>query len=79
MMRPYLSARLVRWGLGLLLIGTGPLAFIILAAEVGLWPDPSPNPIGPGLLAFVTFWPAITLIVLGAVQVRREQRVLKEP
>jgi len=29
--------------------------------------DPNPNPIGPGLLAFFTFWPAVILIVWGLV------------
>src|SRR6267142_1551712 len=50
-MRQYLRSRLVQVGLGLLVLGTGPLLFIILAAAVGLWPDPNPNPIGPGLIA----------------------------
>ena len=27
--------------------------------------DPNPNPMGFGLLAFVTFWPAIVMIVVG--------------
>ena len=29
--------------------------------------DPDPNPIGPGLLAFFTSWPAVILIVSGLV------------
>ena len=37
-------------------VGAGPLVFIIAAAALGLWPDPNPNPIGPGLLFFFTFW-----------------------
>src|SRR6478735_3541557 len=43
-----------------------PLA-IILAASLGLLSDPDPNPIGPGLLAFFTFWPAVILIVWGLI------------
>jgi hypothetical protein len=62
-MREYLRSRLVRVGLGLLILGTGPLLFIIIAAAVGLWPDPNPNPIGPGFLTFLTFWPGV--ITLG--------------
>jgi len=50
-------------GLGLLVLGTGPLLAIILAASLGLLSDPDPNPIGPGLLAFFTFWPAVILTV----------------
>ena len=74
-MRAYLQSGWVRWGLGLLLVGSGPLLFIILAAAVGLWPDPNPNPIGPGLLFFFTFWPAVICIIIGVVRVRRQQRV----
>ena len=70
-MRAYLASGWVRAGLGLLLVGGGPLMFIIAAAAVGLWPDPNPNPIGPGLLFFLTFWPAIICIVIGVVRVRR--------
>lgn len=61
----------VRVGVGLLVIGAGPLMFIIVAAAVGLWPDPNPNPIGPGLLFFFTFWPAVLCIVVGVIRERR--------
>ncbi len=64
----------VRTGVGLLVVGTGPLLFIIVAAAVGLWPDPNPNPIGPGLLFFFTFWPALLCIVVGVIRVRRARR-----
>ena len=64
----------VRTGVGLLLVGTAPLVFIIVAAAVGLWPDPSPNPIGPGLLFFFTFWPAMLCVVVGVIRVRRARR-----
>jgi hypothetical protein len=66
-----MKSRLVRVGLVLLILGTGPLLFIIAAAAVGLWPDPDPNPIGPGLLAAVTFWPAVICIAVGVVRARR--------
>ena len=69
-MRPYLHSRLVKIGIGLLIFGTGPLVFIVVAAAFGLWPDPNPNPIGPGLLSFLTFWPAIICIVVGVIRVR---------
>jgi len=70
-MQEYLRSRLVRVGLGLLILGTGPLLFIIVAAALGLWPDPNPNPIGPGLLAFLTFWPSVICLGIGIAQVRR--------
>ena len=61
----------VRAGLALLLLGTGPLVAIILAAALGLTRDPNPNPIGPGMLAVLTFWPAVVLLALGVVRARR--------
>ena len=73
-MRSYLQSTWTKVGIGLLVIGAGPLLFIILAAAVGLWPDPNPNPIGPGLLFFVTFWPAVICIVIGVLRVRRQDR-----
>jgi hypothetical protein len=59
--------RLFWIGLALFVLGTGPLLAIIIAAELGLLRDPNPNPIGPGLLAGITFWPAAVLIVWGLV------------
>jgi hypothetical protein len=69
-MREYLRSRLVQVGLGMLILGSGPLLFIIAAAGLGLWPDPNPNPIGPGLLALLTFWPGVICMVVGIVRVR---------
>lgn len=63
-----------RWsriGIGLVVVGWCPLWAIVLLAAIGLWPDPDPNPIGPGLLFFVTFWPAIICLGVGAFQTRR--------
>jgi len=72
-MRQYLKSVWVEVGLALLVVGAGPLLFIIFAAAVGLWPDPNPNPIGPGLLFGLTFWPAIICIVVGVVRVRHRR------
>ena len=55
-------------------VGASPLLFIIIAAAVGLWPDPNPNPVGPGLLFFFTFWPAVICIVIGVIRVRLGNR-----
>lgn len=73
-MRRFWGNRLFRLGAILFLVGSGPLLFIIVAPTLGLWPDPDPNPIGPGLLAMFTFWPAVVLLILGAVQVSRGNR-----
>jgi hypothetical protein len=70
----YFHSWWVRIGAGLLVIGAGPLLFIIVAAAVGLWPDPNPNPIGPGLLFFFTFWPAVLCILVGVIRVRLGRR-----
>lgn len=71
-MRRYFENRLFKIGFWLLL-GSGPLVGIILLASLGLWPDPNPNPIGPGLLFFFTFWPAVVCLVVGFVQARRRR------
>ena len=73
-MRTYLQSGWTKVGLGLLIVGSGPLLFIIAAAAVGLWPDPNPNPIGPGLLFFFTFWPAVICIVIGVMRVKSRSR-----
>ena len=70
LMRAYWQSRWVKVGIILLVVGAAPLVFIIIAAAVGLWPDPNPNPIGPGLLFFFTFWPADICIVVGVIRVR---------
>jgi len=58
----------------MLILGTGPLLFIIVAAAIGLWPDPNPNPIGPGMLALLTFWPSLICLALGIVRVWLRRR-----
>ena len=73
-MRVYLQSTLVKVGVGLLIVGAAPLLFIIAAAALRLWPDANPNPIGPGLLFFFTFWPAIICIVVGVIRVRIRNR-----
>ena len=55
-------------GLILLIVGTGPLLTVILLAWLGVTDDPNPNPIGFGILAFLTFWPSVILVILGVVQ-----------
>ena len=52
---------------------SAPALLIILLASIGLWPDPNPNPIGPGLLFFVTFWPALACFAVGGIQTWRRR------
>lgn len=73
-MRRYLSDGWFKAGLVLLVLGSGPLWTIVLLAALGLWPDPNPNPIGPGLLFFFTFWPAVILMAVGVLRVRWYRR-----
>lgn len=64
-MLPFLSDRLFLIGAAVVILGSLPLLVILLLAKVGLWPDPHPNPVGPGLLVFVTFWPGVLLMAAG--------------
>jgi hypothetical protein len=52
-MKAYFGNRLFKIGAIIALVGWTPFLAILLLAEVGLWPDPNPNPIGPGLLFYV--------------------------
>jgi hypothetical protein len=65
---------LFKVGVTMLALGSGPLLAIIALAAVGLWPDPNPNPIGPGLLAFLTFWPSVICIVVAVARVHATAR-----
>lgn len=67
----YLANRWFKIGFWLAVVGWSPLLFIVFLSAIGLWPDPNPNPVGPGLLFFVTFWPAIIFTSIGWFQVRR--------
>jgi hypothetical protein len=79
-MKGYLGNFWFKIGLVLVVVGWGPLLAIILLAAIGLWPDPNPNPIGPGLLFFFTSWPAIICLGIGVVQVRRRlSRIASSP
>ena len=69
--RPRPKFRLLRvfWiGLIMFILGSGPLLTVIMLAWLGVTKDPNPNPVGFGILAFLTFWPSVILIIVGAVQ-----------
>ncbi|MEO8224485.1 MAG: hypothetical protein ABI661_06745 [Gammaproteobacteria bacterium] len=65
----YLRSWWVRVGLALLLLGAAPLVTIIVAAKVGLWPDPNPNPVGLGMLFFFSGVVATGCLAIGSVWV----------
>jgi hypothetical protein len=73
-MQDYTANRWIKIGLVLVVLGWGPLLAIVALAAVHLWPDPNPNPIGAGLLFFVTFWPAVICLGIGATQVARRRK-----
>lgn len=68
----FLGNRWIRIGLALVVFGWGPLLGILLLSWLGLWPDPNPNPIGPGLLFLATSWPAVICLAVGCFQVWRK-------
>ena len=70
-LRAFWASRWGKVGTGLVVFGWGPLLAIIALAELGLWPDPNPNPIGPGLLFFLTSWPALICLGVGAFEALR--------
>src|SRR4030095_295536 len=49
--RDYFQSNGVRAEISIV-VSAAPLLLIIAAAWLGLWPDPNPNPVGPGLLFF---------------------------
>lgn len=63
--RAALRSRMFLTGLGLFLLGSGPLLLVILASNVGLTRDPNPNPVGFGMMAGLTFWPSVGLMAAG--------------
>jgi hypothetical protein len=65
MVRRAVGSRLFRRGLLLFILGSGPLFAVIAAAKLGLTRDPNPNPIGFGILAMFTFWPAVGMMAIG--------------
>ena len=67
--RPKLRLSRLFWvGVILLVLGSGPLLTVILLAWLGLTKDPNPNPVGLGIIAFLTFWPSVILIGVGVAR-----------
>jgi hypothetical protein len=65
----------IRGGLLLLVLGTGPLFAIMLAANLGRADGPNPNPNWPGLLAGFTFLPSVILIIAGVTKVKATRQL----
>jgi len=73
-MNRFFANRLFKIGFWLFVFGSGPLLAIAALASIGLWPDPNPNPVGLGLLAFLTFWPSIICMVIGALKASKASK-----
>lgn len=63
MSTPFLSSRWSKAAVWLIVVGWVPLLVIVVLGEVGILHDP--NPVGPGLLAMLTFWPALICGFIG--------------
>ena len=70
-MRRYLQNRWIRIAVGLLLLGSLPLAVLAVLAIVAP-PAVVAFPIGE-VLWLVTFWPAVFFLAAGIVQVRGQK------
>lgn len=60
--------KLTKIGIIILIIGSGPLFFVMLFAKIGILDDQNPNPIIFGLMAMITFWPSLILILIGIIK-----------
>ena len=65
----YFRSRWIRAGAATLVAGMLPLLTVIVLAKVGLWPDPNPNPVGPGLLFVAAAALACVLTLIGIIRV----------
>lgn len=71
MLKKLLASRLFLAGAALLVIGTAPLLLYILYEFVT--GRTGGNPIGLGLLFFVSFWPSVVLMGIGAFSAFRRR------
>lgn len=66
--RPRFQLSRLFWiGIVVFAVGCGPLLITMMLATLGLTNDPNPNPVGFGILAMLTFYPSIALVLGGLV------------
>lgn len=66
-------------GLAVLVVGSVPLFGFIVADSMGLLADPEPNPVGPGLIFFVSFWAGLIAMAIGLVRALFARRGGRKP
>jgi hypothetical protein len=64
----YLQSPWVRAGGAIFLAGAIPLGGVIVAAFIGLWPDPNPNPVGLGFLFLAAGVLGCLLALIGVIR-----------
>ena len=62
---------IIKVGIAILVIGTGPLLLTLIFGNV------NSNPVIFGVLSMVTFWPSIALILIGLAKTLWDRRKLK--
>lgn len=67
-----MKSKMFKAGLGLLVVGASPLLLYVLYEFVS--GAKGGNPIGLGLLFFVTFWPGVIMMLIGVVGVLRSDK-----
>lgn len=61
------NKKFLKFGLWLFLIGSGPLIVTGLL-------DPDSNPVGFGIMAFLTFWPSIIIMLIGLFKIFKAKK-----
>lgn len=63
-------------GIIMLFVGTGPILLLLGLDALGF--VDAGNAVGPGILAFLTFYPSIILIIIGGILTYKNRRVIKK-
>jgi len=64
---------LVWIGISMMVVGTSPLLLVLWLSK-----DPNANPVGPGILSFLTFWPGLGLVISGVMRWLRRDKPVEE-
>ena len=65
------ASRTLYFGIALLIFGAGPVLAIVVLSKFGVLSNPNPNPVGLGLLAVVSFYPSLALILAAILEAAR--------